>query len=211
MNLVPEDIAKLLLAVVIGGLIGAEREYRDRAAGFRTIILICIGATLFTLFSLKLGGSQDPARVAASIVTGVGFLGAGTILRGPGRIVGLTTASTIWLAAALGMGIGGGHFLLVGFAAGLVLIVLAVFPIIEHWIDNVRDVRTYQVTSPISSELFADIEGMIRACGLRAQHGKRTRAENQMVCTWDVFGTPSGHQQLIEKLLAHPEVTGFEV
>ena len=104
MVLLPEDILKLVFAVVVGGALGAEREFRDRAAGFRTIILICTGATLFTMFSVKLGGPQDPARIAASIVSGVGFLGAGAIMRGPVRVVGLTTASTIWLAAALAWG-----------------------------------------------------------------------------------------------------------
>ncbi len=135
----PEDIIKLLLAVLVGGLIGAEREYRDKAAGFRTIILICVGATLFTIFSLRLGGGEDPVRIAANVVSGVGFLGAGAILRDAGRVMGLTTASTIWLAAALGMGIGGGHYLLSGVAALAVLIILWLFPRIEARIDTVRD------------------------------------------------------------------------
>jgi len=77
MTMILEDVIKLLLAILIGGLIGAEREFRDKAAGFRTIIFICVGATLFTLFSLKLGGDEDPVRIAANIVSGVGFLGAG--------------------------------------------------------------------------------------------------------------------------------------
>ena len=81
---IPEDVLKILLAVLIGGLIGAEREYRDKAAGFRTIILICVGATLFTILSFRLGGDGDPTRIAANIVSGVGFLGVGAILRGPG-------------------------------------------------------------------------------------------------------------------------------
>lgn len=103
MTLFPEDFIQLLLAIFIGGLIGAEREYRDKAAGFRTIMLICVGATIFTNFSVKLGGDMEPTRIAASIVTGVGFLGAGAILRGSRHVTGLTTASTIWLAAALGV------------------------------------------------------------------------------------------------------------
>ena len=211
MLLLPEDVLKLLLAVVLGGLIGAEREYRDRAAGFRTIILICIGATLFTLLSLKLGQPQDPVRIAASIVSGVGFLGAGAILRGPRRVGGLTTASTIWLAAALGVGIGGGYFLLAGVAAALALVVLAVFPRLEEWIDNVREVHTYRVTCPSSSELLAELGGVIRDCGLKARKGQRAKSGQQMTCTWDVWGSPKGHEQLIGKLLAHPDVQEFEI
>ena len=108
MTLLPEDFIQLLLAILIGGLIGAEREYRDKAAGFRTTMLICVGATIFTNFSVKLGGGMEPTWIAASIVTGMGFLGAVAILRGSGHVTGLTAASPIWLAAALGMGIGGG-------------------------------------------------------------------------------------------------------
>jgi putative Mg2+ transporter-C (MgtC) family protein len=210
MTVLPEDTLKLLLAVVLGGLIGAEREYRDRAAGFRTIILICTGATLFTLFSLKIGGAQDPVRIAASIVSGVGFLGAGAILRGPGRIAGLTTASTIWLAAALGVGIGGGHYLLAGMGAVLALIVLAVFPRVEDWIDNLRHIRTYKVSCAAELALYAQLEDVIRGCGLRARRGVRSKVGDKLTCTWDVWGPPEGHDRLMEKLLAHADVQDFE-
>lgn len=108
MSILTEEVVKLLLAIVVGGLIGAEREFRHRAAGLRTIILICMGSTLFTMFSLELGGSVSPVRIAAHMVTGVGFLCAGVVMEQRTHIVGLTTASTIWFTAAMGMGIGGG-------------------------------------------------------------------------------------------------------
>ena len=109
----PDILIKLAAAVLVGGLIGAEREFRDKAAGFRTIIFIALGSTLFTVFSSLLAGQEnDPARIAANIVTGIGFLGAGAIMRDGGRVAGLTTAATIWLTAALGMGIGSGRILL---------------------------------------------------------------------------------------------------
>ena len=97
-----DDLVRVGLAILIGGLIGAEREYRDKAAGFRTLIFITLGSTLFTMFSARLGGPEDPVRIAANIVTGIGFLGAGTILRGEHGVTGLTTAAAIWLSAALG-------------------------------------------------------------------------------------------------------------
>ena len=108
MELLTEDITKLLLAVVVGGIIGAEREVRSRAAGFRTIILICVGSTLFTMISMKIGGAANPDRIASNIITGIGFIGAGVIFHGQGHVSGITTAATIWIAAALGMSIGGG-------------------------------------------------------------------------------------------------------
>ena len=211
MDLILETIVKLLLAVLVGGLIGAEREFRDKAAGFRTIIFICVGATLFTMFSLKLGGNEDPVRIAANVVSGVGFLGAGTILRGPGRVMGLTTAATIWLAAALGMGIGGGYFLVAIPAAALVLVVLVLFPTIEAWIDNVRDARTYQVVCAIGPDTFETLEGLFVNCGLQVNGRRRTKSGETMTCTWYVHGAPQAHSRVIEALFASEEVKEFKV
>jgi len=112
MGLYSEEILKLAIAVVVGGLIGTEREIQDKAAGFRTLILICVGVTLFTIFSLHIDPANSPSRIAANIVTGIGFLGAGAIMREGGCIAGLTTAALIWLVAALGMGIGAGEYML---------------------------------------------------------------------------------------------------
>ncbi|MFM8473553.1 MAG: MgtC/SapB family protein, partial [Candidatus Kapaibacterium sp.] len=108
----PEDVVKLMLAVVVGGLIGLEREYSSKAAGFRSIVLICIGSTLFTMLSLQLGGAANADRIAANIITGIGFIGAGVVFKDGVSITGITTASSIWATAALGMAIGGGHYLL---------------------------------------------------------------------------------------------------
>ena len=100
-----ETVVKLLLALVAGGLIGAEREFHDKTAGFRTITFICVGATLFTILSLEIGSeANDPGRIAASIVTGIGFIGAGVILRREGHVTGVTTASTIWVDCCPGDG-----------------------------------------------------------------------------------------------------------
>jgi putative Mg2+ transporter-C (MgtC) family protein len=210
MVLAIDDIAKLLLALVIGGLIGAEREFRDKAAGFRTIIFICMGASLFTIISIKLGSPQDPVRIAASVVSGVGFLGAGAILRAQGRVIGLTTASTIWLAAALGMGIGGGEFLLSGTAAVLALVVLLAFPGIEAWIDRVWEVRTYTVGCEIGSDAHDALEDTFANSGLRILRTGRSKHGNQVISTWYVSGTPDLHQILIDRLISHPGVTQLE-
>lgn len=185
MTILPENLIKPLLAVLVGGLVGAEREFRDKAAGFRTIILICVGAALFTMFSLKLGGNKDPVRIAANIVSGVGFLGAGALMRTGDRVLGITTASTIWLAAALGMGIGGGYYLLSRAAAGIILLVLWVFPNLEQRIGNIRERewRTYDVICPISHEKFLQLEAMFYQCGLRVKVGKRIKRGDEMVCT----------------------------
>src|SRR5215510_1904929 len=110
MELSQIDLTKILLSLLIGSIIGAEREFRSKSAGFRTIILITLGSTLFTILSRYIGAGTAPERIASNIVVGVGFLGAGVIFKTDRRINGLTTASTIWIAAALGMAIGSGYY-----------------------------------------------------------------------------------------------------
>lgn len=106
------DLVKAVSSLLVGMMLGAERELKDKAAGFRTITLICLGSTLFTVLSYKLGGgeSEDATRIASYVVSGIGFLGAGVIFKDGFSINGLTTASIIWIAAAIGMSIGFGQF-----------------------------------------------------------------------------------------------------
>lgn len=120
---------QLLLAAVLGALIGLERERSDHPAGLRTHILVCVGAALFTLVSKQMAGPQfDPGRIAAQIVSGVGFLGAGTILRQGSVIRGLTTAASLWVVAGIGMAVAAGGKLawLAGVATLLVVFTLTV-------------------------------------------------------------------------------------
>jgi putative Mg2+ transporter-C (MgtC) family protein len=202
------DVFKICLAILAGGLIGAEREFRDKAAGFRTIIFICVGATLFMIFLSKIGGAQDPVRIAANIVSGVGSLGAGAIMRGGGRVMGLTTAATIWLAAALGLGIGGGYYLFASAAAIAVLVVLWFFPLVEGWIDAARETRVYQIVTPIGRGKFAQLEGTFVQCSLRAK-GKRHKRDGDMISTWVASGSPKNHARLADMLFDDADVKEF--
>lgn len=107
MNNINTDLVCIALAVLCGGAIGLEREIRGKAAGLRTNVLICLGAAVFTVISEKMAGSGDSVtRIAAQIVTGVGFLGAGAVIQDRGGVHGLTTAATIWLVASIGMACG---------------------------------------------------------------------------------------------------------
>ena len=129
---------KLLASLVLGGLIGLERETHGRPAGLRTHILVCLGSTLFTLCSYNIAGKTfDPARISAQIVTGIGFLGAGTIMRQGSVVRGLTTAASIWTVAAKGMAvaIGGGMYLVAVLASLLVVITLNVIPHLERYLQ----------------------------------------------------------------------------
>jgi putative Mg2+ transporter-C (MgtC) family protein len=101
-----EMLYQLLISFGIGTAIGFEREYRSKVAGLRTMIMICLGSTIFTQISIRLGGPENPDRIAAAIVSGIGFLGAGVIFKDGLTITGITTATTIWISAALGMAVG---------------------------------------------------------------------------------------------------------
>lgn len=134
-----------MLAVVLGGAIGLERELKGKPAGLRTNILICMGATLLTDVSISIGLQDgvrlgDPARLAAQIVSGVGFLGAGTIMQGSGMVTGLTSAATIWVVAAIGITIGAGDYVAAAGAGILVTVVLAWLGRVEHTLRRVRRV-----------------------------------------------------------------------
>ena len=107
-----ELIERLLLAAAIGALLGLEREIRQKSAGLRTNILIAVGSAVFTLMSQELGSAAgaDPGRLAAQVITGIGFIGAGAIMRTRSGVQGLTTAATVWVNAALGVTVGGGEY-----------------------------------------------------------------------------------------------------
>ena len=134
-----ELLMRFFLAAVWGGLVGAEREYHGKSAGFRTMIMISVGACFFTLLSGWIGGADSTDRIAANIVTGIGFLGAGVIFRGDHKINGITTAATIWAVAAVGMGIGGGYYFAAGIASLAILFILAILPFFEKLIDRIQN------------------------------------------------------------------------
>ena len=128
-----DAILRLALAAALGGAIGLEREYRHKPAGLRTNMLIALGSALFSILSVELGAAAgSPDRVAAQVVTGIGFLGAGAILRSGENVHGLTTAATIWVNAAIGMAAGLGSYVVASGAAALTLVVLAILPFFER-------------------------------------------------------------------------------
>src|SRR5688500_1592763 len=116
-----ELVQRLILAAALGAALGFERELRQKSAGLRTNILIAVGAALFTLMSIEMADGTDPTRIAAQIVAGIGFLGAGAIMRTGSGVQGLTTAGTVWVNAAVGVAAGGGetHLAVIGTAVTL--------------------------------------------------------------------------------------------
>ncbi len=122
----PGDVLSIILAVVLGAAVGLEREVHRKAAGLRTNVLICLGAAVFTMISKQMGAGNEGSitRIAAGIVTGVGFLGAGAIIQDRGGIHGLTTAATIWMVASIGMACGAKLYLLAVVSTLVAIVVL---------------------------------------------------------------------------------------
>ena len=124
-----EMVIRIVIAAFVGGIIGYERARAKKAAGIRTHLLVCMGAALFTAISIwGFSGSADPSRLAAGVVVGVGFLGAGTILRQERGVAGLTTAAGIWAVAAIGVAIGAGLYVVGAVAAAIVPLALRFLP-----------------------------------------------------------------------------------
>jgi putative Mg2+ transporter-C (MgtC) family protein len=202
----PEDLIKVLIAVVIGGIIGMEREMHSKAAGLRTITLITVGATMFTIISEKFG---DPAtaRIAANIIPGIGFLGAGVILFAEGKLKGLTTASSIWVSASLGMAVGTGEYILAMVTTMIVIIVLAFFARLDQMVDRIgRETRTYEIVYGVRDEKHEELETLFQVCQIRVRNRKRMKRNGEMVSVWELEGRVRDHLCLAEKLLVDKEI-----
>lgn len=202
-------LLRLVMVIIVGGLIGAEREYRSKSAGFRTMILICLGSFLFTTFS-KFMSDINPERIASNIVTGIGFLGAGVIFKSDNRVNGITTAATIWAVAALGMGIADGAYYLVLASTILVLASLLLLTKLEFVIDRINQMHTYKIVSPYKEELFKEYEDLLEECRLNYKRIKRTKNGDNIIGIWHVQGSAKNHNRFTKKILHHPDVREFE-
>lgn len=203
-------IIKLLLAVAIGGAIGLERELRSKSAGFRTIILICLGATLFTIFSRIIGAPGSPDRIASNVVVGIGFLGAGVIFRNNNRVNGITTAASMWLAAALGVGVGCGYYAASIAGCALVLAVLFLFSSLDRMLDRLSQLREYKITFPYEENQQHKYEDMIKEFGLTIFHRTQSKTGNIITGNWVVRGSEKKHHEFIEHILRDTSVTEFD-
>jgi putative Mg2+ transporter-C (MgtC) family protein len=209
MTITGQEIISLVLAVVAGGIIGLERELKVKSAGFRTLIFICVGATLFTILSMKIGGQQEITRIAANIVVGIGFLGAGVIIRDGGRVVGITTAATIWLTAALGMSLGSKQYVLALFVTLICVIVLWIFPVLERLIHAISEERTYEIVCTCGSEKITLLNERFRNSGLKIRSLRQVKLGVEMRCKWDVYGSSKSHEKVAQALLSDPDVKEF--
>jgi putative Mg2+ transporter-C (MgtC) family protein len=210
-----QGILRLLAAAVLGGFIGLERELKRRPAGLRTNMFICFGAAMFTLLSSELAGvfTGDHTRIAAQIIPGIGFIGAGSILHAKtGNISGLTTAATIFVVASVGMACGGGLYLLALFASLLLFLSLRILGWAEQQFSLKASGMTYIVFSDkAASELVSAVHGIVDRQGkeLRGLHLSRVEGRQQIAFT--VEATRREQNQLMDALRHCEPLKNFEV
>lgn len=203
-------IVKLLIAVLIGGIIGAEREYHNKSAGLRTLMLICLGSTLFTMFSMEIGEHTSPDRIASNIVTGIGFVGAGVIFMGGTGINGVTTAATIWVTAALGVGVGAGHQYIALLGCIVLVGILYAFTVIETWMDRINSTHTYKITCKYRDRVFEHYETLMKQHHLTFRRGPQCRDQDTISGTWEAEGARQRHNAFINHMLNDAGVQRFE-
>lgn len=200
---------KIGLSFLLGAIIGIDREYMNKAAGLRTLILICLGSCLFTIFSTVITNGT-PDRIASNIVTGIGFLGAGVIFKEDNRVKGLTTAASIWVTAAIGVGIGGGYYWESAVGALCALLALNVLTSLEKWIDSVNQTREYRIMSSYKMESLGRYEELFRKHHLNFSRNKQSRIDESITGWWVVKGKDKDHSHFIKEILSDPTVKEFD-
>lgn len=189
-------LSSVLLSILLGGAIGLEREFRGKAAGLRTNILICMGAALFTQVSIAMAGpSPDTSRIAAQIVTGVGFLGAGTILHGKGAITGLTSAATIWLVAAIGTAVGAGEWYVAAGTTLIAILVLRSLGWVESYIQRSSQISRITVQVDADPRRVEELEALVRQSGAEVESMNSEIQGDKLVVGVTLRGTKHAQDQ----------------
>ena len=205
--LVSDFLPKALLAIACGGLIGVEREIKSKPAGFRTNILICLGSMLFMWLSTQvamvvaIGRPADPGRIAAQVVAGIGFLGAGTIIQSRGRITGLTSAAMIWVVSAVGMTIGAGYSIIGVITTALVLLVLVGLGLVERRVFRRCIFNDLQIAfDDDNGRTRREIEHALRSFGRPLESFNLKRAGDHLVLTVPYCVAHPHHKKFLGEL-----------
>lgn len=214
MNLL-ELILKLILAVALGGLVGIEREASQKPAGFRTNILVCLGSTV--LMSLAVGlfqiGQAAPdtlVRMAAGVVTGIGFLGAGTIIHARGMVIGLTTASTLWVVAGLGLVIGAGYYVPALILTAVIMATLVAFRKIEE-VYLRKHIFHYSLKFKDSPEILSNLRKISFHHGVKLERLSLRKEGNFLVISFSISGPEDKEQEFNDSIMNLSGLEEFKV
>jgi putative Mg2+ transporter-C (MgtC) family protein len=202
---------KLVLAALMGGLIGMEREFRDKPAGLRTNILICVGSTLFmsisTTVAQVLGG--DPTRIAAQIISGIGFLGAGAVLQSHGFVLGLTTAATIWVVAGIGMALGSGMYSLAIFVTAMSIVTLYALSFVEDRIQGRKSYNYSLVVTNLNEALNA-INNVLKESSVPAVSFNFKKKAGHYRVWFNLLVPRDKNVKILQRLSEVPEIVQVE-
>jgi len=197
-------VGRLLLAALLGGVVGLERELRHKPAGLRTMMLICIGAALFTIVSYEMASNVggDHTRIAAQIIPGIGFIGAGVVLRERGEITGITSASTIFVIASVGMAVGAGLPVTAIYATLLLLVALVILGFFEDRVGLHSRMMTFELTAPDGGSNVLDrVHQIVQTAGILAQRWKTHRLEaGNLLIEFDADVTTPKERELLTRL-----------
>ena len=207
-----ELLLKIALSAVLGGLIGTERELSGKEAGLRTNILIAVGSTLFTIISLKISAgysTSDPSRIISQIVTGIGFLGAGSIIQSKISVHGLTTAATIWTVAGIGIAVGTGHYLFSLTITLLIILILYIFKNISTRIRNSVNIHSYTVITKNRLSITTDVKKVIMECGINQFEWSVKKIKSGYFIEIAITASESKKKNFMEKIMEMDGVTDF--
>ncbi|MFM6975298.1 MAG: MgtC/SapB family protein [Sphingobacteriaceae bacterium] len=203
-----DDLLRIGISVACGALLGFEREYRNKSAGFRTLILITLGSTVFTMISERMGDD----RVIANIITGIGFIGAGVIFKDNYSVTGLTTAAVIWMAAAIGMVVGLSDYNLSISLALIVVFILSVFHGLENLLDWVHHRKSLVIMFKDDSiESLVEVETYLKNAKLSLTRLEVVKKQDKLMVTLLIFGRKNRIRALDSYLLSFPQIEQFNL
>lgn len=209
-NLYIEEAAQVSVAFVLGAIIGIEREYRSKPAGFRTMILICVGSCLYTIIS-KESNQLSPDRIASNIVTGIGFIGAGVIFKEGLNVNGLTTAALIWITAALGMAIGYHNYPLALVVCSMVVVTLFIIEPLQRFINKLHRVKDYKIkTNTVNQDFKNELELFLKNNKIKFFLVKLSKEDNDALYMYRISSPDKNYDTINFFLLHHKNVRNFE-
>jgi putative Mg2+ transporter-C (MgtC) family protein len=205
-----QELISIGIAFIVGAVVGIEREYRSKPAGFRTMIMICVGSCLFTILSKEIS-PQTPDRIASNIVTGIGFIGAGVIFKEGLNINGLTTAALIWVTAALGMAAGSGNYIMVAIVAVVVILTLFVLEAIYKSVDKLHRVSLYKISFHQQAYTMEKLEEVLQRMEIHFNRINLTKDNNEIQVTYRITSNWQKYEKLDHFLVHSENIEGFSV
>ncbi len=207
MSLPQIQVIQIIAAFFAGALLGLEREYHSKPAGFRTMILICVGSCLFTILSVTFTSNAD--RIAANIITGIGFIGAGVVFKEGVNVRGITSAATIWMAAAIGMCLGLQYYLLAATVIILVLVVLVLLTRLEEVFDNLHQVKQYSIRFKAYAYTVEELESELKEIGVYFVRYKLSKQNEEVIAEYKIEAVQSKRESVNRFLIRNRNITGF--